>query len=363
MINALGIKGNKVIGNTYSVPPRPPTSTPWVVISPGSGLSLFGLSASASPFHQSGKFSSILSHYKLGQIPNIHGARVIICWNTEWSRKFEQCIAHDLAILGADQVAFIPSPLLTTLASKQPSNTVLVINIGFRHVSVSPVCFGQIFTWAQTVLSSSFLDIFTDYADLPKSDIIESAIVEFVKKLGIYNVYEVRDYRESTREMPLKDNNGTSIKQISYGLMQVVLNDFMDDMCDIVLESLSRCPIDCRRPLSRSIALSGGMALIPGIQQKFMHCMSQKISNDPSRAYLRGLIHTFRFVKSSFPVEHLEWIGACILSQIGVPHQSVMTNEQCLDPRLNITNLQSQSTSFVKKSREEGCKVVISKLR
>ncbi|TKR86590.1 hypothetical protein L596_011156 [Steinernema carpocapsae] len=101
---------------------------------------------------------------------------------------------------------------------------------------------------------------------------------------------------------------------------------------ELILDSITKLPIDMRRPMISHIAVVGGSARMPGFLARLKSEITRLLQEDERYNFLRKLADSLKFyVYSEAPVElYGAWLGGSLLASVDIMQTKSLTREEWL---------------------------------
>jgi len=99
----------------------------------------------------------------------------------------------------------------------------------------------------------------------------------------------------------------------------------------LILDSIKKCPIDCRKQLAENIVLTGGSVMMPGFESRLMAELKHLLQTEQYKSSL--FLKKLAFKKSPVPANYCAWQGGALLGALEIlPELSMSRDRYNADP-------------------------------
>jgi len=263
-------------------------------------------------------------YYRVLQV-NPADRPVIILENRFWPYVFKEAVVNVLfgkkSKLGAPSLLFLSGAAVPIYASGDENG--LVVDIGYMETRVAPIAHGVPLQGAFKTASVGMKDVQQKFEAAlgdanPDFMTLENMIIRtcIVKAAGSESNLSDGPYHyisptgeQLTVVIPAAVRSNAA--EALFGDNQPELHN----IGSLVLDSLLLCELDQRPLVISNIILCGGTAHLPGFGNRLIQEMNLAMEK-PKYSSLQGMRNKFKFFKSPYPYNILQWVGGAVVGSL-----------------------------------------------
>ncbi|XP_065920591.1 actin-related protein 10-like [Dysidea avara] len=268
-------------------------------------------------------------------LTNPKDSRVIIVESLVNPMAIRNALAHALfKQLNVSYVVFMPSHLLCTFAIGRQS--ALVVDVGYKETEILPIYEGipvvnawQVIPFAAEEVQSCVKQMITekcevtvDPDDIRPASTLQDEVIDAELENIIVKTCFVRsqdnDQAPSSIQYPFYSENfllsldGT----IRSHSADVMFNPDDLSVQQAILESVLRCPRDCRKELCENLLIVGGGAMIPGFNYRLKQELFSLLEDKDLKYHSKLSISSFKFHSPPGQINCTQWLGGSIFGML-----------------------------------------------
>ncbi|MFH4974473.1 hypothetical protein AB6A40_001182 [Gnathostoma spinigerum] len=289
--------------------------------------------------------------------------------------------------LDAPSVLFAPSHLMATMP--YAASNALVIDIGFREAVVIPIIFGvtalnsfEVSDVGASRVERRVVELLYKYGEVTtagggtrkldendekllfENNVVEDIVVKYCFTTQFARGAQLRAAEYSPENCALKPPCdvfvplGSEMLRVPGFIREVaaeILFEHNDDdksLPQLIVDSVLRCPIDCRRSLLEGIITVGGLTKMPGFLARFRQEILALLSETPKLHELKQ-VRFFRLPDT--PMELVaNWVGGSLFGALEILPYRCSQREEWISKKFVpdwITNIMNNSDKNASKSR------------
>lgn len=127
--------------------------------------------------------------------------------------------------------------------------------------------------------------------------------------------------------------------------VECLFTDDIDGNClpSMILEALTKCPIDLRRPLAENLLVIGGAANIPGVKARLLAELRHRVTQPPFNTRLH--VTAFKLHLPPANDNYVAWLGGSLYGNLDVVATKAITREQYLEANFSLPDWSSIAPS------------------